>query len=155
MAKIVSSLQRSKGTKPNTPTKKTEHETMIRNRATFSRHACFASLVGRIMHLLGIGNVTIQAKDAQIRPSTAADFDLVCSGSGTDAVARERLVMTVDCVPRDSLAQEYFALGTNAALPAMERARDSKVRPPSSEMSSPPHDWLALCRASCCCCDWL
>ena len=88
------------------------------------------------MHLLGIIKVIIHAKDAHIRPSTAAEVRRVCSGSGTDAVASDRRVMTVDCVPSDSDAQEYFALGTSAALPAMDRARDSKVRPPSSETSS-------------------
>ncbi len=111
---------------------------MIRNSATFSRHACLASLVGRMMHLLGIRKVTIHAKDAHSRPSKAADERRLTSGSGTEAVAKDRRVMTVDCVPRLSDAHEYLALGTKAAEPAMDRARDSKVRPPNSETSSGP-----------------
>ena len=43
------------------------------NNATFSRHACLASFVGRMMHLLGIMNVIIQAKDAHMRPATTFD----------------------------------------------------------------------------------
>lgn len=109
---------------------------MIRNNATFSRQACLASLVGRIIHLLGMRKVTIHAKDAHNRPSTAADERRGISGSGTEAVANDRRVMTVDCVPRLSDAHEYLALGTNAAEPAILRARDSKVRPPNSEISS-------------------
>mmetsp|Transcript_692 Transcript_692/g.1675 ORF Transcript_692/g.1675 Transcript_692/m.1675 type:complete len:144 (-) Transcript_692:592-1023(-) len=142
MLKTVSSLHSKRGTKPNTPTKKIEHEAMIKKSATFSRHACLASFVGLMMHLLGIGNVMIHAKELQRRPSTAALLLRWNSGSGTDAVARERLVMTVDWVPRDSLAHEYLALGTKAADPAMDLARDSKVRPPSSDTSSPAQDPL-------------
>src|SRR5210317_2307200 len=123
MENIVSSLQSKRGTKPNAPTKNTEHEVIIKNNATFSRHACLASLVGLIMHLLGMGKVTIQAKDDHNLPSVAALADLVCSGSGTLAVANERRDITVDCAPTDSLAHEYLAFGTNAAEPAMERAR--------------------------------
>lgn len=135
--KMVSSLQRSNGTKPKTPTKKTEQLTMMTNSATFSRHACLASFVGRMMHLLGIINVTIHAKEAHIRPSTAAVGRRCISGSGIDAVVSDRRVITVDCVPRLSEAQEYLALGTSAALPAMDRARDSNVRSPNWETSSP------------------
>ena len=110
--------------------------TISTNKATFSRQACLASFVGRIIHLLGIINVTIHAKLAHNRPSTAAVLDRTCSGSGTDAVANDRRVITVDCVPRLSDAHEYFALGTKAAEPAILRARDSSVRPPSSDTSS-------------------
>ena len=120
MEKTVSSLHSKSGTKPNTPTKKTEHETMMMNRATFSRQACLASFVGFMMHLLGIGNVINHANEAHNLPSTS--LLCLCSfGSGTDADARDRRVKTVDCVPSDSLAQENLALGMSAADPAMDR----------------------------------
>jgi hypothetical protein len=48
-------------------------------------------------------------------------------GSGTDAEATDRLVMTVLCVPRDSEAHENLALGINAADPAIDRLLEPKL----------------------------
>ena len=134
MEKMVSSLQRRRGTKPNTPTKKTEHETIIRKRATFSRHACLASLVGRITHMLGIAKVMIQAKDAHSRPSTAFPPSFSWRGWRT-ALEEERerpfdsMVCMVDWVPTDSEAQLNFAWGMIALLLARER-EDAREAPP-------------------------
>mmetsp|Transcript_14323 Transcript_14323/g.30077 ORF Transcript_14323/g.30077 Transcript_14323/m.30077 type:complete len:147 (-) Transcript_14323:2193-2633(-) len=120
MLKTMSSLHNNNGTKPKTPTKKTEHDTMIRNSATFSLHACFASFVGRMMHLFGSGKVMIQANELHTRPSMAL-LSLCSFDSGTDVELMERRVATVDCVPSDSDAQENLARGMSAADPAMER----------------------------------
>jgi len=87
--------------------------------------------------------VHIHERDAHIRPECPAPV-LFSSGSGTEVVARDLRVNTVDCVPSDSLAQEYFALGTNCADPAIDLARDSNVCPPSWDTSSPPQEVCPL-----------
>jgi hypothetical protein len=69
-----------------------------------------------------MGNVKNQANEAHILPSTTLLF-LSCIGSGTFAAEEAilRLVITVLCVPKLSVAHENLALGIRAALPAMER----------------------------------
>mmetsp|Transcript_19215 Transcript_19215/g.46143 ORF Transcript_19215/g.46143 Transcript_19215/m.46143 type:complete len:223 (+) Transcript_19215:849-1517(+) len=69
----VSSLQSSNGTNPNTPTKKTEQLTMMQNSATFSRHACLASLLAALAALAVHSDAFLVSTPGGRRATPSAD----------------------------------------------------------------------------------